>query len=96
MNEDVYSKLVDLYAGGELNEELEAELKAAAAHNPVLAKDMHSLRWTVEVLKESEEDPQFTEETFQRILMKLYTRGVDVQTKAPPPAHIQYHLPMTG
>ena len=56
---------------------------------------MTSLRRTVDALRNSA-DPEFTEESYQRILMKIYARGVDIQPKAPPPIHLQYHLPIQG
>ncbi len=95
MNRDFYRKLVDLYAGGELPQELEEELEAAAFRDPELSHDMTTLRQTVEALRRSEDVP-FTEESYQRILMKLYAQGVDIQPKAPTPAHLQYQLPIFG
>ncbi|MFN3683855.1 MAG: hypothetical protein ACK41F_07950 [Fimbriimonadaceae bacterium] len=95
MNRDFYRKLVDLYAGGELPQELEEELEAAAFRDPELSHDMVTLRQTVEALRSSE-DVSFTEESYQRILMKLYAQGVDIQPKAPTPAHLQYQLPIFG
>ena len=96
MNNEMYAKLVDLYAGDELPEELQAALEAEAAGNPALAQDMSSLRQTIKAVKHHAPSVEFTEESFQRILMKMYARGVDAQTKSPTPAHIQYHLPMSG
>lgn len=95
MNNELYRKLVDLYAGSELPVELEDELEAAAHQDQGLAHDMHTLRRTVEILHASP-DPEFTEESYQRILMKLYARGADIQPKAEAPAHLQYYLPMQG
>jgi hypothetical protein len=91
----IYEKLVDMYAGGELCSELEEELKEAAKDNPVLAEDMKSLAETVEVLKQLPV-PEFTEESYQRILMKTYAKGIDIQTSTPTPAYLQYHLPIQG
>jgi hypothetical protein len=92
---DLYRKLVDLYAGRELTEELEREMEAAAAADPDLLLDMATLRQTVEALH-AEPAPEFTEESYQRILMKMYTRGADIQPRTPVPAHLQYHLPIQG
>ena len=40
---------------------------------------------------------EFTDESYHRVLMKLYARsGTDLELKAPPPAHLQYHLPIQG
>ncbi|HZH98797.1 MAG TPA: hypothetical protein VEX38_07480 [Fimbriimonadaceae bacterium] len=95
MNSDFYNKLVDLYAGQELTEELEDELESAGFGDPALNHDMTTLRRTVNLLQ-SAPVPEFTEESYQRILMKLYARGGDVQPQAATPAHLQYHLPMQG
>lgn len=95
MNNDLYEKLVDLYAGRELPAELEDQMELAASSDPSLGRDMSSLRTTVDTLK-AIDDPEFTEESYQRILMKVYARGVDIQPQAPAPAHFQYHLPLQG
>ena len=95
MNSDFYQKLVDLYAAGELTDELQEMMDAEAYRDPALAAEMHSLRDTVEMLR-AEPQPEFTEESYQRILMKVYARGGEIQTQAPDPAHLQYHLPMQG
>lgn len=94
MKMDLYNKLVDMYAGQELPTELEADLEVVAAENPALRQDMKSLRATVDTLKASSVD--FSEETYQRILMKLYARGAAVETRSPDPVHMQYQLPMHG
>jgi hypothetical protein len=90
---DTYKKLVDLYAGQELSEELEASMEAAASTDPNLSVEMHSLRQTVEALKSAPE-PEFTEESYQRILMKVYAKGVELQRRSPDPSYLQYHLPI--
>lgn len=94
MNE-LYNKLVDLYAGRELPMELESELEARASQDIDLAHDMLTLRTTVDALQSSMDDVDFTEESYQRILMKVYARGVEMQT-ASAPAHLQYYLPIQG
>ena len=95
MNSDFYQKLVDLYAGRELPAELEDQMELAAFNDQSLSHDMSTLRKTVDMVRD---DPgaEFTEESYQRILMKLYARGVELQTSAPEPAHLQYQLPMQG
>lgn len=95
MNNELLQKLVDLYAGHELSSELEKEMQEAAVEDGVLRADMVSLRSTVDTLQ-SDPGPEFTEESYQRILMKLYARGAAIQPKAPAPAHLQYQLPMLG
>jgi len=95
MNNDLYNKLVDLYAGRELTPELDQEMEAAAVHNAPLAKEMRSLRGTVDAIR-AVPSPEFTEESYQRILMRLYARGADIQPKSPSPTHLQYYLPIQG
>ena len=90
---DMYRKLVDLYAGGELTEELEDELEAAAFQDTDLSFEMTTLRKTVDLIRNMPE-PSFTEESYQRILMKLYARGADLQPQSPDPAHLQFSLPI--
>ncbi len=93
MNE-TYKKLVDLYAGNELPEDLAQEMEQAAETDPELKHDMTSLRQTVETLQNDELN--FTEESYQRVLMKLYAKGGHLQTQSPDPRHLQYQLPMSG
>ncbi len=95
MSTEFYRKLVDLYAGGELPEELHTELEEAAAADPELKAEMTALKKTVDLLK-AEPAPEMTEESYQRILIKLYTRGVDAQPKSPTPQYMQYYLPIQG
>ncbi len=95
-SKELYRKLVDLYAGGELPTELEEELREAARHDSELGWEMATLRRTVELTKEAHPSPEFGEESFQRILIKLYTRAGQMQTQSPEPAHLQYHLPIQG
>ncbi len=91
---DTYKKLVDLYAGNELPEDLTQEMEMAAETDLDLKQDMTSLRRTVESLRADE--LEFTEESYQRVLMKLYARGGHLQTQSPDPRHLQYQLPMSG
>jgi hypothetical protein len=95
MSNDLYKKLVDLYAGRELPLELEEQLEDHAAADGAMALEMSELRRTADTLK-AMPAPEFTEESYQRILMKVYARGVEIQTQAPAPTHMQYHLPMQG
>jgi len=95
MNNELYNKLVDLYAGRELPSELESELEARASQDAKLAHDMLTLRTTVDALQRTMDDVEFTEESYQRILMKVYARGVEMQTQSAP-AHLQYYLPIQG
>jgi hypothetical protein len=95
VNNELYKKLVDLYAGRELPSELDAEMEAAAAEDLVLGREMHTLRSAVDLLH-NDAGPEYTEESYQRILMKLYARGAAIQPKAPSPLHLQYHLPIQG
>jgi len=92
---DLYGKLVDLYAGDELPTELRDELEAAAYGNAELSHEMATLKRTVELVRGTPR-PDFTEESFHRILMRLYTRGVPPQPTAPTPSHLQYRLPISG
>ena len=95
MNSEFYEKLVDLYAARELTEELETAMDAQAYNDPELHRDMQTLRETVGLLK-AEPTPEFTEESYQRVLMKVYARGGEMQSRAPEPVHLQYHLPIQG
>lgn len=95
MNNDLLQKLVNLYAGRELPAELEDQMEAAAEEDAGLRADMSSLRSTVDLVQ-ADPGPLFTEESYQRILMKLYARGAAIQPKGPAPVHLQYQLPMQG
>ena len=93
--DNLYNKLVDLYAGQELTPELEEDLTMYADKRPPIKKDMGSLRKTVDLLH-TEEAPEFTEESYQRVLLKMYARGVLIQKQTPDPYHLQYQLPIQG
>lgn len=95
MNEEFYKKLVDLYAGRELPSELEDQMELAAFTDSELSHDMSSLRRTVDTLR-ADRGIAFTEESYQRVLMKLYARGANIEPKAASPSHLQYQLPMQG
>lgn len=92
---NIYDKLVDMYAGQELAEDLNAELEAVAANNLALKADMASLRSTVTRLQ-NDDDGAYTDETHARILMKIYARAGELQQGAPEPIYLQYQLPMSG
>jgi hypothetical protein len=92
---ELYNKLVDMYAGRELPAELEDQMELAAASDPELNHEMTTLRRVVDSIH-SFDEPEFTEESYHRILMKLYARGADVQPQAPVSSHFQYNLPLQG
>jgi hypothetical protein len=56
---------------------------------------MMTLRGTFDALRNAEA-PDFTEESYQRILLKMYARGVQLQKQSPDPIHLQYQLPIQG
>lgn len=95
MNNEIYNKLVDLYAGRELPAELEDQMELAAASSSGLNHEMTTLRRVVDTLHNLDE-PDYTEESYHRILMKLYARGGDIQPQAPVSSHFQYNLPLQG
>lgn len=90
---DLYRKLVDLYAGQELSEELNLELESAGATDEKLAKDMATLTQTVEILK-SHPAPDFNEGDYLRILFRMQTMGADIPFEEAPQHPGQYQLPM--
>jgi len=93
MSTDFYRKLVDLYAGGELPPALEEEMEQAGIVDLELGHELRTMRETVEALRE-DAGPEFTEEVYQRILMKMYARGAVIETTSPEPTHFQYQLPI--
>ena len=95
MDNEYHRRLVDLYAGRELPTELEADMERAALRDPDLAVDMMSLRGTVDLAR-ADDEASFTEESYQRILTKLFARGAGVASRSPEPAHLQYQLPIQG
>ncbi len=70
-------------------------MEMAAFGDSDLSHDMTTLRKTVDLLQ-MEQAPSFTEESCQRVLMRLYARGAQIESIAPAPVHMQYHLPMQG
>ena len=95
MSRDIDTLMVDLYAGDELPQELKEELESRAMSDPELSHDMYTLRKVHEVLQKSD-GPHLTEESSQRILMKMRTKGARIEQNSPDPAHLQYHLPIQG
>lgn len=95
MNNELLKKLVDLYAERQLPSDVEVDMESAAAGDPLMMADMVSLRETVDMLH-SDPGPMYTDESYQRILMKLYARGAAIQPKTPAPSYLQYHLPIQG
>lgn len=90
---DLYRKLVDLYAGQELPEELALDLESAAATDEHLATDMATLTQTVNLLK-AHPAPEFDERDFLRILFRMQTMGADISFEEAQSHPGQYQLPM--
>jgi len=78
-----------------LSGDLDDEMQSAAQNDAELAYEMNSLRSAVDILK-NDNSVAFTEESYQRVLMKVYAKGGELQTRTQPPAHLQYQLPMQG
>ncbi len=95
MNTEFYRKLVDLYAGHELPISLEEEMETAALSDSELAHEMRSVREMYDILR-ADTGPEFNEETNQRILLKMYARGIEIEPNAPEPKFLQFPLPMQG
>lgn len=95
-NSTFYQKLVDLYAGHELPEDLEHELVEASSDDPILARDLRTLRQTVRRLHDQKPAP-YTDDTEFRILMKIQNSGgFDLNATAHDHPDWQYRLPMEG
>lgn len=92
--DELYQKLVDLYVGDELPEDLAEDLQARAFANPALAKDIRSMRHTMSALQ-SVSAPVFGKESYQRVLYRLYLEGATPETRRAFAAS-QYQLPMSG
>lgn len=95
MNELLMQQLVDLYVDEELTEETMEAVQASAMNDPAMSHDIYTLRATLDALRKSD-DTHLTEESSQRILMKLRAKGVGIEQNSPDPAHLQYHLPIQG
>ncbi len=95
-NKELLKKLVDLYAGDDLPAELKDELETAAFSDAALSQDMLTLKKTVETLRESP-SPEFTDETYQRILIRIYNKGAHVEIPSMNyPTYLQLRLPIPG
>ncbi|MCA0361268.1 MAG: hypothetical protein LCH41_09455 [Armatimonadetes bacterium] len=98
---DLYHKLVDLYAGHELPEDLVALLEQAAQTDPSLAMDMSQARTLVDLLH-TMPAPGFSEADHLRILFKMHTAASDLPENPFSPEQsetqpgTQYQLPMFG
>ena len=95
MNEQLMQQLVDLYIDEELTEEAMESVEASAMTDPAIGHDIYTLRATLNALRKSD-DVHLSEESSQRVLMKLRTKGVGIEQNSPDPAHLQYHLPIQG
>lgn len=93
MNKTLLQRLVDLYAGDELPEELERDLEELAADDADLRQDMDRLRGVVALLR-AHPPARYTEETEQRILLKLAMAGASIEAADATPSHWQYPLPI--
>jgi hypothetical protein len=93
MKNDLYRRLVDLYAGDELPQELVEELETAAMDDKELAHDMFTLKRTVETLR-SDPGPAYDEETEVRILLTMQLQVADFGPHQPSKPNWQYHLPI--
>jgi hypothetical protein len=91
-NETVRNELVNLFAGGELTEELASELEAAAAADPDLRRDMEDMKKTVGWLK-ADEGPWFSDGSDLRIRARIEEEeGIRLTEGDPEPAQDQYSL----
>lgn len=95
MENELYRKLIDLYAERSLPADVAEDMERAAESDPELKQEMAELRLTVDTLKEMP-TPEFTEESYQRILMKMYASGLEMQKRSPDPTHLQLQLPLQG
>ncbi|MGE0002627.1 MAG: hypothetical protein AB7F50_07005 [Fimbriimonadaceae bacterium] len=91
MNETL-ERLLDLYAGEELDEETLNRLLEAVKADPSLLAQAKDLRKLVEHLH-SDPGPEFTEETSTRILLQMQMRGATLGTADPSPEY-QWPLPL--
>lgn len=94
MNKDLYSKLVDLYAGDELPTELKQEFEEQLAVDPELMLDAQTLQETVAAVR-SIGSPVFGDETRNRILRTIEQRA-RIEPQRPIAPYLQYQLPMQG
>ncbi len=94
-SENLYQKLVDLYAGDELPQELMDELETAALSDSKLAWEMQSLRTVVRHLQ-SIPAPTEIETSLQNVLNRLKDEGVDVAAQESKVVYLQHYLPISG
>lgn len=89
--------LIDLYAAGELPEELEMWLEREALGDPSLAAEMQTLKSVVNELR-AVKAPVMTDESYLRIYARLLQAGMGERVNRPfsTPSYMQYHLPMLG
>lgn len=96
MNSDnLYQKLVDLYAGDELPQELMDELEQAALTQPGLAWEMQTLRTVVRQLHAIPAPPEM-EASLENVLAKLRQEGVPIKEDEPKVVYLQHYLPLGG
>lgn len=95
MNDNLMQQLVDLYVDEELSEAGMEAVESAAMNDPMTSHDIYTLRATLKAMRKWD-DVQLTEESSQRILLKMRARGAGVEQNSPDPAHLQYHLPIQG
>lgn len=88
-------EMVNLYAEGSLSEEAAAAMDARVGADPELEAEAASLKWVVDQLR-SDPGPVFTEESYQRILIKLQQKGAEIPPAKTTPAFWQYQLPIQG
>lgn len=94
MNKDLYSKLVDLYAGDELPTELKEDFEQRLSEDADLKAEALALQQTVAAIK-SVSQPVFGDETRNRILRTIEQRA-RIEPQRPAAAYLQYQLPMQG
>jgi hypothetical protein len=96
--QDLYNRLVDLYADDELPQELKDELESEAYRNPQIASDMQTLKTTLTHLRALPSE-EFTPMSFDKILNKLYAGGMKdppVQVPDSNTIYLQFNLPNSG
>lgn len=92
---ELYQKLVDLYAGDELPTELKDELESAALAEPQLAWEMQTLRSTVANLRSIPLSTDLEASMFA-VRQKLADEGVVFEDDEVQVHYIQHYLPISG
>lgn len=97
MNEtELYQKLVDMYAGEELPQELMDELESAALSDSKLAWEMQTMRSTVQRLR-SLPGPDDVQASLENVIRRLRQEGVEIADDGEPRVyHLQHYLPISG